>query len=250
MIVLRKDFNVYKPKLSIESCIILEQLFGSVTKPIESNIPSLSEQVFLLSLCLSQYNLSEDELYELIDDIDDLFSLIIDLYTEAGLINQEQDSNDSERQETTSNDKVEDTPQSFEEMCNDMLIQCMSIGLSRQEFYNSTFKEVRQYSQAYQQQQKNEAINRALDTYQLADLISVSVGRLLSKEIKMPKFEVYYKHLFEDVDTSEEEQTQSEDSGLTAEEMRTSAMILEWAMSQQRKQEQKKKQETKECEGE
>ena len=250
MIVLRKDFNIYKPKLSIESCIILEHLFGSVTKPIESNIPSLSEQVFLLSLCLSQYNLSEDELYELIDDIDDLFSLIIDLYTEAGLIDTEQDSNDSERQETTSNDKVEDVPQSFEEMCNDVLIQCLSMGMmSKEQFYNSTFKEVRQYSQAYQQQQKNEAINRALDTYQLADLISVSVGRLLSKEVKMPKFEVYYKHLLEDVDTSEE-QTQSEDSGLTLEEQKTNAMILEWAMSMQRKQEQKKKQEEQECEGE
>ena len=236
MIAIRKGLRVFYPKLTIHTCITLEKLFGSVTAPIESRIPSLYDMVFLFSLCMQQYNISEDELYELIDDIDDLFALIIDLYTEAGLIDTEQDSNDSERQETTSNDKVEDTPQSFEQMCDETLIQCMSIGLSRQEFYGSTFKEVKQYSEAYQKQQKNKLEEQAFFDWQLANLIGSSVARLLSSDVKYPTLQEAYPFL-DDTQPTEE----VGEDGLTPEER---AVIInqekmrEWveAMNKKRKQ--------------
>ena len=236
MIAIRKGLRVFYPKLTIHTCITLEKLFGSVTAPIESRIPSLYDMVFLFSLCMQQYNISEDELYELIDDIDDLFALIIDLYTEAGLIDTEQDSNDSERQETTSNDKVEDTPQSFEQMCDETLIQCMSIGLSRQEFYGSTFKEVKQYSEAYQKQQKNKLEEQAFFDWQLANLIGSSVARLLSSDVKYPTLQEAYPFL-DDTQPTEE----VGEDGLTPEER---AIIInqekmrEWveAMNKKRKQ--------------
>ena len=236
MIAIRKGLRVFYPKLTIHTCITLEKLFGSVTAPIESRIPSLYDMVFLFSLCMQQYNISEDELYELIDDIDDLFALIIDLYTDAGLIDTEQDSNDSERQETTSNDKVEDTPQSFEQMCDETLIQCMSIGLSRQEFYGSTFKEVKQYSEAYQKQQKNKLEEQAFFDWQLANLIGSSVARLLSSDVKYPTLQEAYPFL-DDTQPTEE----VGEDGLTPEER---AIIInqekmrEWveAMNKKRKQ--------------
>ena len=244
MIAIRKGLRVFYPKLTIHICITLEKLFGSVTAPIENRIPSLYDMVFLFSLCMQQHNLSEDELYELIDDIDDLFALIIDLYIEAGLIDTEQDSNDSERQETTSNDKVEDIPQSFEKMCNDVLIQCLSMGMmSKEQFYNSTFKEVKQYSEAYQQQQKNRLEEQAFFDWQLANLIGSSVARLLSSDAKYPTLQEAYPFLDDKQPTEE-----VGDDGLTPEER---AVIInqekmrEWVEAMNKKRKQK---ETEECE--
>ena len=237
MIVLRKDLKIYQPKLSIESCIILEQLYGSITAPIENHIPTLSEQVFLISLCLRQYMLSEDDIYELFDEIEDSYTLILALYEEAGLINTKQDSNASERQETTSNDKIEeDTPQTFEEMCNDMLVQCLAIGLSRQEFYNSTLKEIMQCVDAYKQQQQNKLEEQAFFSWQTANLIGSSVARLLSKDAKYPKLEEAYPFV------KDSKPQEEENSELTAEERKFSAQMLEWAMAMNRKQEKKKAQ--------
>lgn len=237
MIVLRKDLKIYQPKLSIESCIILEQLYGSITAPIENHIPTLSEQVFLISLCLRQYMLSEDDIYELFDEIDDSYTLIIALYEEAGLINTKQDSNASERQETTSNDKItDDTPQTFEEMCNDMLVQCLAIGLSRQEFFNSTLKEITQFVDAYKKQQQSKLEEQAFFDWQLANLIGSSVARLLSKDAKYPKLEEAYPFV------KDSKPQEEENSELTAEERKFSAQMLEWAMAMNRKQEKKKAQ--------
>ena len=243
MIAIRKGLRVFYPKLTIHTCITLEKLFGSVTAPIENRIPSLYDMVFLFSLCMQQYNLSEDELYELVDDIDNLYELILELYEEAGLINQDTEENVLEEQETTNKDELESQPQSsFEKMCNDMIVQCLSIGLSKEQFYNSTFKEVKQYSEAYQQQQKNRLEEQAFFDWQLANLIGSSVARLLSSNAKYPKLEEAYPFL---KDTKPTDEVEEDNNGLTSEEMYTSALILEWAMSQQRKQEKKKQQEQK-----
>ena len=235
MIVIRNNLNIYQPKLSIESCIILEKLYGSITAPIEKQVPSLSEQVFLLSLCLRQYMLSEDEIYELVDDIDDLFSLILALYSEAGLINQDTEQNASEGQEMTNKDELEgNVPQTFEEMANDMLVQCLAIGLSRQEFYQSTLKEVVQCVEAYKTQQQNKLEEQAYFDWQLANLIGVSVARLLSKEAKYPKLEEAYPFINSTEDKPKDEH------GMTAEEAQTNAMILEWCMLMQERQAKRK----------
>ena len=240
MIVLRNGLNVYTPKLSIESCIILEQLYGDITAPIMKQIPSLSEQVFLLSLCLRQYMLSEDEIYELVDGIDDLFSLILVLYSEAGLINQEQDSNASEGQEMTNKDELEsDVPQTFEEMCNDMLVQCLSIVLSRQEFFQSTLKEVIQCVEAYKTQQQNKLEEQAFFSWQTANLIGISVARLLSKDAKYPKLEEAYPFI-----NGTEDKPKLDEHGMTAEEAQTNAMIYEWCLAMADKQAKKKAKET------
>ncbi len=241
MIVLKHGLKTYKPRLTMDVCIQLEQLYGSVTKPLESRIPSLEDTVFIIALSLQQYMLQEDEIYELIDGIDDLFSLILALYEEAGLINTEQDSNDSERQKTTSNDKIEeDTPQTFEDMCNDMLIQCLSIGLSRQEFYNSTLKEVTQYVEAYKKQQDNKLQEQAYFDWQLANLIGISVGRLLSKETKFPKLEEAYPFI-----NGTEDKPKLDENKLTSEERQISAQLTEWAYAMRDKQKRKKEREQK-----
>lgn len=238
MIVLRKDLNIYQPKLSIESCIILEQLYGSITAPIENHIPTLSEQVFLISLCLRQYMLHEDDIYELFDEIQDAYSLILALYEEAGLINTKQEQNPVDAEKTPNNSELqeEQDSQTFEEMCNDMLVQCLAIGLSRQEFYSSTLKEITQFVDAYKRQQQNKLEEQAFFSWQTANLVGSSVARLLSKDAKYPKLEEAYPFVKDD------KPQEQENTELTAEERKFSAQMLEWAMAMNRKQEKKKAQ--------
>lgn len=236
MIVLKNGLNVFQPKLSIESCIILEQLYGSITAPLEKQMPSLSEQVFLISLCLRQYMLSEDDIYELFDNIENPYELIINLYEEAGIIDTKQNSNVSQEQETTSKDELEDNePQTFEEMTNDMLVQCLAIGLSRQEFYQSTLKEITQCVESYKQQQQSKMEEQAYFDWQLANLIGVSVARLLSKEAKYPKLEEAYPFI-----NGTEDKPKLDEHGMTAEEAQTNAMIYEWALAMADRQAKKK----------
>ena len=238
MIVLKNGLNIYQPKLSIESCIILEQLYGSITAPIENHIPTLSEQVFLISLCLRQYMLSEDQIYELFDEIREPYTLIIALYEEAGLINTKQDSEPVNEKQTSSDSELKEQQdsQTFEEMCNDMLVQCLAIGLSRQEFFNSTLKEITQFVDAYKRQQQNKLEEQAFFSWQTANLVGSSVARLLSKDAKYPKLEEAYPFVKDD---KPQEQDNNE---LTAEERKFSAQMLEWAMAMNRKQEKKKAQ--------
>ena len=240
MIVLKHGLNIYQPKLSIESCVILEQLYGSITAPIEKHIPSLSEQVFLISLCLRQYMLHEDDIYELFDEIQDAYSLILALYEEAGLINTKQEQNPVDAEKTPNNDEINNEPQTFEEMCNDMLIQCLAIGLSRQEFFNSTLKEVTQYVEAYNKQQQSKLEEQAYFDWMLANLIGSSVARLMSKDAKFPKLEEAYPFVKDN-----KPQQPVDDKGLTSEEKQASLAITEWAMAMQRKKEKAKAKEQK-----
>lgn len=240
MIVLKHGLNIYQPKLSIESCVILEQLYGSITAPIEKHIPSLSEQVFLISLCLRQYMLHEDDIYELFDEIQDAYSLILALYEEAGLINTKQEQNPVDAEKTPNNDEINNEPQTFEEMCNDMLIQCLAIGLSRQEFFNSTLKEVTQYVEAYNKQQQSKLEEQAYFDWMLANLIGSSVARLMSKDAKFPKLEEAYPFVKDN-----KQQQPVDDKGLTSEEKQASLAITEWAMAMQRKKEKAKAKEQK-----
>lgn len=204
MIVLTNGYNVYTPKLTIRACLIIDKLYGSITKPIESSIPPLDTQVRLLSLALQQYNLTEDELYDLFDTVEDSYSLILGLYEESGLINQEQQQkpvqSDSEPVEGRSEQSV---PESFEQYMMELLEQCMSIGMSEIEFMDSTLNQVLRYVKSYQEKQKRELEQQAYMDWQLANLIGLSVARLLSKDAKYPELEKAYPFIGQSSESKE-----------------------------------------------
>lgn len=214
MIAIRLENKVLYPKLSIKSCIALEQLYGSPTSVIESNIPKLEDEVFLISLSLQQYNLTEDELYEVIDGLDDPLELILRLYEESGLITPNEDLEPVEAKETTSTDELEQEPQTFEEMIDSMLEQCMIIGMTENDFYNSTLAQVTRYVKSYQDKQQRDMEEKAFFDWQLANLVGISVGRLMSKNAQFPKLEEAYPF----VKVSDQQQNEVGDDGLTPEE--------------------------------
>lgn len=201
MIVLRNGIKTYYPKLTIRSCLAIDKLFGDVTKPLFTYI-SVETQASLLALSLQQYKLTEDELYDLMDTVDDVNSLILELYKEGGLISlgEQQDivQGDSEPVSDTSSESI-----TFESHMMNLLQQCMSIGMREEDFYNSTLAQITRYVESYNKQQQNKLQEKAYFDYQLANLIGVSVSRLLSKDAKYPTFEKAYPFINQSVQFKE-----------------------------------------------
>lgn len=242
MIVIKHGFNIYTPKLTIRACLILDQLYGSVTKPLEDGIPSLSDQVFILSLCLEQYNLTEDEVFELFDEIDDPISLILDAFTEAGLINQDV----SEQSVSDESQSLEDNANvTFTQYMDKLLQQCMEIGMTENEFMNSTLKQVTRYAQSYQVREKNKLEQQALMDYTLASMIRIGFASCIAKGVEYPSLAQAYPFVNDMSTTTEQDDTVGAD-GMTAEEReieRNRLKMIEWAEAMNKKRKTKEKQE-------
>ena len=74
-----------------------------------------------------------------------------------------------------------------------MLQPAINMGLLESQFWEMTVAEVQRYMEGYVWRLKAEAQLH----YSLANLIGVSVGRLLSKEVQMPSLAESYPSLFE-----------------------------------------------------
>lgn len=191
MIVLRNGFKVYYPKLTIRSCLAINQLFGDVTAPLFSFM-STETQVLLLSLSLQQYDIGEDELYELMDVIQDIESFVLELYADGGIIAQGEQQNATE--------SVSDTPDeaiTFESRMMDLLQQCMSIGMREEDFYNSTLSQITRYVESHTEHQKNQLKEKAYFDYLLASLIRTVVDGLMDRRVKFPTLEKAYPFVAE-----------------------------------------------------
>ena len=253
MIVLRHGLRTYKPRLTIDVCIQIEQLYGSVTKPLEGRMPSLSDTVFIIALSLQQYMLDEDTLYEIIDEIENPLQIVFKLYEEAGLINTQQDKQDPvEAKETPNNEEINNEPteqQTFEQMCDDMLKNILQINLMPiHQFYASTLKEITLQVESYNKFKSNEMEQEAFFSWQTANLIGMSVARLLSKDAKYPKLEEAYPFTKQSLEQQQSKEQSKDNGELTAEEQLVSARLTEWAHAMKRKQQKQKAKEQKEQE--
>lgn len=190
MIVLKHENKIYYPKLTIRSCLAIDKLFGDVTRPLLTII-SVETQILLLSLALEDYHLNNDGLYDIADSIEDLNSLILEIYQEAGIINQNQSELATEREYKSTND-VRDDNVTFENHVMDLLEQCMSVGMREEEFYKSTLAQVTRYVEAYNKKQQNELQEKAYFDYQLASLIKVAIGSTIDRKVNFPSFEKAY----------------------------------------------------------
>ena len=208
MIVLRNGHKVYYPKLSIRACLTLDSIFGDVTAPLLSYM-SLDAQVLIVSLSLQHYNLTEDELYEIMDSVEDVNSLILELYSEGGLISLGEQENPVQSDSNRNTGELNE-PITFESQINELLVQCMSIGMTEEDFYNSTIKQINRYVESYNKQQENQLQEKAYFDYQLANLIGMSVARLLSKDAKYPTFEKAYPFINKDANAEVDEDWEME----------------------------------------
>ena len=255
MIVLRDtdSLKVYYPRLTIRATLTLTELYGNPLQPLMERIPKMADLVFIFSLCLAEYNLSDDKIYDIIDTIDNLSELILALYVESGLINQDDNKDEAhdDVQSVTADDE-QPSDVDFKQQIDDLLEQCMSIGMTESDFYNSTFKQVKRYAESYNNREKAKMQEQAFFDYQLANIIGTSVARLFSNDVKYPGIEEVYPGIF-DNNISQETSTNNTvgADGMTAEERaieRNRLKMLEWAEAMNKKRQ--KKQEQQQSKGE
>jgi hypothetical protein len=120
--------------------------------------------------------------------------------------------------------------------------------MSIHQFYTSTLKEITLQVQSYNKFKSNEMEQEAFFSWQTANLIGMSVGRLLSKDAKYPKLEEAYPFTKQSLEQQQSKEQSKDNGELTAEEQLVSARLTEWAMAMKRKQEKKKAKEQKEQE--
>lgn len=252
MIVIRdvEHFKVYYPRLTIKACLTLDNLFGDVTAPISTGSVSLENQCLILSLCLQEENLQEDEIYNILDLVDDPIQLIIDLFEEAGLISQDVEQNVLEEQEMTNKDELE--PITFSQHMDKLLESCMQIGMSEEEFMNSTLKQVTRYAETYQHKQRTRLEEQAYLDYTLASLFRIGVASCIAKGVEYPSFYDAYPFIQEQAEALPNDDRVGAD-GMTAEEREIELnrlKMMEWVEQQnakrrkQREEEEKKQQQS------
>lgn len=232
MIVIRdvEHFKVYYPRLTIRACLTLDSLFGDVTAPISTGVVSLENQCLILSLCLQEENLQQDEIYDILDLVDDPIQLIIDLFEEAGLISQDTEQNASEGQEMTNNDELEEDL-TFSQHMDKLLESCMQIGMSEEEFMNSTLKQVTRYAETYQHKQRARLEEQAYLDYTLASLFRIGVASCIAKGVDYPAFYDAYPFIKEQAEAQPKDDRVGAD-GMTAEEREIELnrlKMMEWA---------------------
>lgn len=190
LIVLRHANKIYYPKLTIRSCLSINKIFGEITQPLLTVI-SVETQILILSLSLDHYSLSDDELYEIADKVEDLNSLILELYQEAGIINQNPSKLPTESEYEPIND-IRDDSVTFENHVMELLAQCMSIGMKEDEFYELTLNQITRYVESHTKQQENKYRDQAFFDYQLASLIKIAIGSVIDRKVTFPSFEKAY----------------------------------------------------------
>ena len=248
MIVIRdvEHFKVYYPRLTIKACLTLDSLFGDVVAPISTGVVSLEDQCLILSLCLQDENLQEDEIYNILDLVDDPIMLILNLFEEAGLISQEQDLESVDEKETTDTDELESI--TFSQHMDKMLESCMQIGMSEEEFMNSTLKQVTRYAETYQHRQRARLEEQAYLDYTLASLFRIGVASCIAKGVDYPSFDTAYPFIKEQAEAQPNDDRVGAD-GMTAEEREIELnrlKMMEWAEAMNAKRKKKQEQEKSE----
>lgn len=216
MIVLRDtdSLKVYYPRLTIRATLTLTELYGNPLAPLMERMPKLADLIFIFSLCLAEYSLSDDTIYDIVDTIDNLSELILALYMESGLINQDDNQDevhDDVQSDTADNEQPLDVD--VKQQIDELLEQCMSIGMTEKDFYDSTFKQVKRYAESYTAREKAKMQEKAFFDYQLANMIGTSVARLFSNDVQYPSIDEAYPGIFNDTN-NKETQTPSEERKL------------------------------------
>jgi len=87
-----------------------------------------------------------------------------------------------------------------------MYPSALEVGINPFDYWEMTFGEISETINAYNRRKKTEMQWQASVQYKLADLVGISVGRLLDSNIEFPTLETSFPGLFEDVVENEKQQ--------------------------------------------
>ena len=229
IVVTDEEYNqrIYNLTLTTSDIRRLYQLGIDINSFFTMNI-DLEGLCLFFTICLQSTDVSDGERF--IDDYlnehsqEELLSIIPPFFGEVIGIEQQDETDKADANNTSSDVNTE--PVSVIKILDDYLLGCLQLGLTEREFNSMTMAEVKRWIDAHEKCRIRELKEQAMISYISVDLIGVSVGRLLSKDVSYPQFTEAFASLF-----SEEEIKQIEEERAKAKYEQTIARMKAMAQA-------------------
>lgn len=205
-------YKEYKLRLTMQNIITLEATFNKNFYTIMADFISGSVHLEVLLQILKEsmmaygYITCDNDVYNLYDEYleeghtrQDLFMLVFEILKHAGFFedNVAEENNDID-DESTYPMKEEENPTSKDKCFFDLRDKALECGMDEDKYWNSTYGEVVRRIIAYSNKLKSDIKLSLRSAHLTADLVGVSVARLLDSEIKFPDITEMYPGLFEE----------------------------------------------------
>ena len=193
----------FKLRMSIEHALILERYknitpYNFITYAYNNEI-DMEMTLYILKEALAPYKNEYDSIESVGDIADEYFDNGGDQYSLNGVHNavfQEAGYYDAPEEENKKEDEVSSDDITMEKLSKDMLKVCLEAGMDENEFWDSTYREVINYMNAYRDRREIAFKDTITANLILGDLVGISVSRLFSKEAKYPSVLEMFPKLF------------------------------------------------------
>lgn len=209
------DEKELKLRLNIEQTVLLERELGESPYQILYNAScgniSFEKMFMILKASLQPYhgdkynnidsvaNLYDEYLENNSDNgIQSLMFVIVCIFREAGFFEEEVESNNEKENKEGYSSESQNRDNKMNNLFFNLLDKCMEIGMTENEYWNSTYGEVKRYVEAYSKRSNNKLKEKLSINHNLGDLIGLSIARLLDKDSKYPDLYEMYPELFKD----------------------------------------------------
>lgn len=202
-------FKEYKLRLTMQNIITLEATFNkdfysivmefiSGTVPLESLL-----QILKQSMMAYGYVSCDNDVYNIYDEyleeghsMQDLYILIFKIIEHAGFFDDSKKAEENEANTESTYPKNGDNPTSADRCFFDLRDKAVECEMDEDRFWNSTYGEVLRYVIAYNNKLKNDIKMSLRASHLTADLVGISVARLLDSDVKLPDITEMYPDLF------------------------------------------------------
>lgn len=203
-------FKEYKLRLTMQGVVTLESTINKDIYSIIMEFISGTVQLDVLLQILKQsmvtygYVACDNDVYTFFDEYleegysrQDLYLLIFKILEHAGFF----EDNDNKEQDESSNEgtypKNEgDNPTSADRCFFDLRDKAVECEMDEDKFWNSTYGEVVRYIIAYNNKVKNDIKMQLRAAHLTADLVGISVARLLDSNVQFPDITEMYPELY------------------------------------------------------
>lgn len=202
-------FKEYKLRLTMQNIVTLESTLNKDFYAIMADFISGSVHLEVLLQILKQsmmvygYVTCDNDIYNLYDEYleegytrQDLFMLIFDVLKHAGFFEDDKSNEKDDINDKSTHPLKEDNPQSMDGCFFGLRDKAIECEMDEDKFWNSTYGEVIRYIIAYNNKLKSDIKMSLRAAHLTADLVGVSVARLLDSDIKFPGITEMYPELF------------------------------------------------------
>lgn len=203
-------FKEYKLRLTMQGVITLESttnkdIYSIIMEFISGTVQlDVLLQILKQSMMTYDYVACDNDVYTIYDEYleegysrQDLYLLIFNILEHAGFFEQNEDKEQDESSNEGTYPKNEgDNPTSADRCFFDLRDKAVECEMDEEKFWSSTYGEVIRYIMAYNNKVKNDIKMQLRAAHLTADLVGISVARLLDSEIKFPDITEMYPELY------------------------------------------------------